>query len=44
MTIKLVKPDPVKPSVVIDNAPNKNTQSEITNDPSPISLKLVKAG
>lgn len=44
MTIKLVKPDPVKPSVTIDNAPNKNAQSEITNNPSPISLKLVKAG
>ena len=45
MTIKLVKPDPAKPSVIIDNAPNKNIQSEITNEnPSPISLKLVKAG
>lgn len=44
MTIKLVKPDPAKPSVIIDNTPNKNAQSEITNDPSPISLKLVKAG
>lgn len=44
MTIKLVKPDPAKPSVIIDNAPNKNIKSEIINDPSPISLKLVKAG
>ncbi len=45
MTIKLVKPDPVKTSIIIDNAPNVNAQSEITNEsPSPISLKLVKAG
>lgn len=44
MTIKLVKPDPEKPALIIDNAPNKNAQSEITNDPSPISLKLVKVG
>lgn len=44
MTIKLVKPDPVKPSVVIDNTPNKNAQSEISNDALPINLKLVKAG
>ena len=44
MTIKLVKPDPVKPSVIIDN-PNPNPKSEIVNElPSPISLKLVKAG
>jgi hypothetical protein len=43
MTIKLVKPDPAKPAVVIDNSPN--IKSEITNEsPSPISLKLVKAG
>jgi hypothetical protein len=43
MTIKLVKPDPSKPSIVIDNA--SNPKSEITNEsPSPISLKLVKAG
>jgi len=44
MTIKLVKPDPEKPALIIDNTPNKNAQSEITNEPSPISLKLVKAG
>jgi hypothetical protein len=44
LTIKLVKPEQSKPSIVIDNAPNKNAQSEIINEPSPISLKLVKAG
>lgn len=44
MTIKLVKPEPPKPAVIIDNTPNKNTQSEITNDALPINLKLVKAG
>jgi hypothetical protein len=43
LTIKLVKPEPSKPSVVIDNIPN--SKSEITNEnPLPISLKLVKAG
>jgi hypothetical protein len=41
MTIKLVKAED-KPSKVIDHAPN--IKSEMTNDISPISLKLVKAG
>lgn len=44
MTIKLVKPEPSKPAVVIDNTPNENNQSKITNENSSISLKLVKAG
>ena len=44
MTIKLVKADPIKPVTVIDNTPN--IKSEITNEqlPSPINLKLVRAG
>lgn len=42
MTIKLVRPEPVKPAVVIDNP---NPKSEIVNnEPLPINLKLVKAG
>jgi hypothetical protein len=43
MTIKLVRADDKK-SVTIDHAPN--VKSEILNDsqPSPITLKLVKAG
>lgn len=42
MTIKLVKADEQKPVVI--NAPT-NAKSEIINDmPSPINLKLVKAG
>ncbi len=41
ITIKLVKAEN-KPALVIDNAPN--TKSEISNETSPISLKMVKAG
>lgn len=41
--IKLVKAEEKLP-VTIDNAPNKNVKSEVLNDKSPISLKLVKAG
>ena len=42
MTIKLVRPDAAKPTVIIDNP---NPKSEIVNnEPSPISLKLVKVG
>ena len=43
MTIKLVRADDKK-SVILDHAPN--VKSEILNEnlPSPISLKLVKAG
>lgn len=40
ITIKLVKAE-VKPSKVVDAAPN--VKSEMTNEVSPISLKLVKA-
>lgn len=44
LTIKLVRADDKKP-VVIDNAPNLNSKSEMTNeDQSPIKLKLVAAG
>jgi hypothetical protein len=41
ITIKLVKAEN-KPALVIDNVPN--TKSEIANETSPISLKMVKAG
>ena len=40
LTIKLVKAEEKKP-VTINNAPNKNVKSEIPNENSPITLKLV---
>jgi len=42
LTIKLVKAEDRKPPVTIDNAPNKNVKSEISNvENTPITLKLV---